>query len=212
MRIATHLTMGVLVSAALFGCRAETPNAAGVSGKTVVSTGTALIGGPFSLVDETGAGVTEADLIGKPHLIYFGFAYCPDICPTALSKLGTAQTLLREAGDDVGYVLITVDPERDTVDKIAQYITAAPFPSGLRGFTGSVAQIENAKMAYKITATKSTFDGGPVEEGSTDYTVNHSDIIYFMGADGKFADFFSARSTPQDISVRVRQELMKSDG
>lgn len=184
MRIATNLTrnvtLGFMACLALFACRAENPAAAGVSGKTVVSTGTASIGGPFTLVDETGAIVTEADLLGKPHLIYFGFAYCPDICPTALSKLGTAQTLLRDAGDDVGFVLVTVDPERDTVDKISQYITADPFPTGLRGFTGSVEQIENAKIAYKITATKSTFDGGPVEDGSTDYTVNHSDIIYFM--------------------------------
>ena len=216
MRIATNLTrnlaMAMLASAALLACKADDPNVAGVSGKTVVSTGTASIGGPFTLVDETGAVVTEADLVGKPHLIYFGFAYCPDICPTSLSKLGAAQTLLRDAGDDVGYVLITVDPERDTVDKIAQYVTADPFPTGLRGFTGSVEKIEAAKIAYKITATKSDFEGDPVEPGSLDYTVNHSDIIYFMDAEGKFADFFSSRSTPQDIAVRIRQELMKSDG
>ena len=212
MRIATNLTMSVMASFALLACQVEDPNAAGVSGKRVVSTGTASIGGPFTLTDETGAPVTEADLVGKPHLIYFGFAYCPDICPTSLQKLGAAQTLLGEAGDDVGYVLVTVDPERDTVEKIAQYVTFEPFPTGLRGFTGSLKQIEQAKVAYKITAAKSAFDGGPVEEGSTDYTVNHSDIIYFMGADGKFADFFSTRSTPQDIAVRVRQELMKSDG
>ena len=169
------------------------------------------LAGPFTLVDETGAEVTEAELLGKPHLVYFGFAYCPDVCPTSLQKLGAAQTLLGKAGDDVGYVLITVDPERDTVEKIAQYVSFEPFPKGLRGFTGSVDQIEKAEAAYKITAIKSDFDGGPVEEGSTDYTVNHSDIIYFMDENGKFADFFSTRSTPQDIAVRVRQELMKSD-
>ncbi|MEP4051194.1 MAG: SCO family protein [Litorimonas sp.] len=211
MRIATKLTASILASFTLMACQAEAPKTAGVSGKTVVSTGTASIGGPFTLVDDTGLTVTEADLLGKPHLIYFGFAYCPDICPTSLQKLGAAQTLLGDAGDDVGYILITVDPERDTVEKLAQYVTFEPFPSGLRGFTGSSDQIETAKVAYKITATKSALDGGPVEEGSTDYTVNHSDIIYFMGADGKFADFFSSRSTPQDIAIRVRQELMKSE-
>jgi len=193
-------------------CRAENQNAAGVSGKTVVSTGTASIGGPFTLVDETGAVVTEADLLGKPHLVYFGFAYCPDICPTSLSKLGAAQTLLRTAGDDVGYVLITVDPERDTVEKIAEYVTFEPFPKGLRGFTGSVGQIKEAQTAYKVFTTKTDFDGGPVKDGSTDYTINHTDIIYLMGADGKFAAVFTPRSTPQDIAVGVRQELMKSDG
>jgi len=212
MRFATNLTMTLLASLALLGCKAENSSSAGVSGKTVVSTGTASIGGPFTLVDDKGVTVTEADLLGKPHLIYFGFAYCPDICPTSLQKLGSAQQLLGKAGDDVGYVLITVDPERDSVEKIAQYVSFEPFPTGLRGFTGSVVQIEKAKASYKVAATKSELDGSPVKEGSTDYTMNHSDIIYFMGADGKFADFFSARSTPQDIAVRVRQELMKKDG
>lgn len=211
MRIATKLTVGVFASLTLLGCQAENQSSAGVSGKTVVSTGTASIGGPFSLVDDKGLTVTEADLLGKPHLIYFGFAYCPDICPTSLQKLGAAQQLLGKAGDDIGYVLITVDPERDTVEKISDYVSFDPFPTGLRGFTGSVEQIEKAKASYKVTATKSEFDGSPVTEDSTDYTVNHSDIIYFMDADGKFADFFSARSTPQDIAVRVRQELMEKN-
>lgn len=211
MRIATNLTVCAFACLALLGCQGEQSNTAGVSGKTVVSTGTAAIGGPFTLVDETSATVTEADLLGKPHLIYFGFAYCPDICPTSLQKIGAAQQLLGKAGDDIGYVLITVDPERDTVEKIAQYVTFEPFPRGLRGFTGSVEQIEAAKASYKVVATKSEFDGSPVTEDSSDYTVNHSDIIYFMGADGKFSDFFSSRSTPQDIAVRVRQELMTSE-
>ena len=212
MRIALNLTMSVLASFALLGCQAENKSSAGVSGKTVVSSGTASIGGAFKLLDETGAQVTEANLLGKPHLVYFGFAYCPDICPTSLQKLGAAQQILGSAGDDIGYVLVTVDPERDTVEKIAQYVSFEPFPKGLRGFTGSVEQIETIKQAYKITATKSSFDGAPVEAGSLDYTVNHTDIIYFMGADGKFVDFFSSRSTPKDIALRVRQELLKSGG
>lgn len=212
MKIAAKLTLGAFASLVLIACQAENKSSAGVSGKTVVSTGTASIGGPFTLVDDNGKTVTEADLLGKPHLIYFGFAYCPDICPTSLQKIGAAQQLLGKAGDDIGYVLITVDPERDTVEKISEYVTFDPFPTGLRGFTGTVEQIEKAKASYKITATKSEFDGSPVTEDSTDYTVNHSDIIYLMDANGKFADFFSSRSTPQDIAVRVRQELMKEDG
>jgi len=217
MRISTFFILGLISSFALLGCGAENPakndgsEAAGVSGKTVVSRGTASIGGPFTLVDDKGERVTEADLLGKPHLIYFGFAYCPDICPTALQKLGTAQQLMGEAGGDIGYVLITVDPERDTVEKISQYVSFEPFPAGLRGFTGSIEQIDVAKAAYKIVTSKTDFEGGPVEAGVEDYTVNHSDIIYLMGPDGKFADFFSSRSTPRDIAVRVRQELMKAD-
>jgi len=211
MRIATKWLLTGLAAVSLMACQAEDPNAAGVSGKTVTSTGTANIGGAFSLIDETGAPVSQADLLGKPHLVYFGFAYCPDICPTSLQKMGAAQQLMGKAGDDVGYVLITVDPERDTADKLAQYVSFEPFPTGLRGFTGSVEQVNGVKSAYKVTSAKRGPDGGAVPEGSTDYTVDHTDIIYFMDANGTFADFFSSRSTPQDIAVRVRQELMKSD-
>ena len=210
MRIAKNYFLACLGAIALMGCQAEDPNAAGVSGK-ITSTGTADIGGPFSLIDETGAAVSEADLRGKPHLIYFGFAFCPDICPTSLQKLGAAQQLMGAAGEDVGYILITVDPERDTADKLAQYVSFDPFPRGLRGFTGSAAQVDGAKAAYKVVAVKRSLDDEPLEPGSTDYTVDHTDIIYLMGADGKYADFFSSRSTPRDIAVRVRQELMKSD-
>jgi len=211
MRILKRLFLSSLAVGALVSCQADDPNAAGVSGKTVTSTGTADIGGPFSLIDHTGAAVTEADLLGKPHLIYFGFAYCPDVCPASLQKIGAAQQLMGRAGDDIGYILITVDPERDTADTLAEYVTFEPFPRGLRGFTGSVQQIETVKSAYKVTSFKRSMDGSPAKEGSSDYTVDHSDIIYFMDSNGTFADFFSPRSTPQDIAVRVRQELMKSD-
>ncbi|GGX68939.1 photosynthetic protein synthase I [Litorimonas cladophorae] len=210
MRIVTNFLIAALAAVTLNACQAEDPNRAGVSGKTVRSTGTADIGGPFTLVDTTGNTVTEADLLGKPHLVYFGFAFCPDVCPTAMQKLGAAQTLMGDAGDDVGYVLFSVDPERDTPEKLAEYVAFEPFPTGLRGFTGTVEQVEAAKAVYKVVAQKVSTDGDAVQAGSMDYTVDHSDIIYFMDAEGEFVDFFSARSTPQDIAVRVRQELMQS--
>lgn len=171
------------------------------SGRTVTS-GTANIGGAFSLIDDTGAAVTEADITGKPHLIYFGFTYCPDVCPTALQKMGQAQIMLGDRGDEIGYVLISVDPERDTVNSLSQYVTANGFPNGLRGFTGSVDSIEAAKAAYKVYATKVD-----TPESAGDYTVDHSDIMYFMGADGKFVDFFYGASTPTEIAGRVTRHL-----
>jgi len=150
MRLAKKHFLACLGAFALIGCQPEDPNAAGVSGKTVISTGTADIGGAFSLIDATGAPVSEADLLGKPHLIYFGFAYCPDVCPTSLQKVGAAQQLMGKAGDDVGYVLITVDPERDTPEKLSEYIAFEPFPTGLRGFTGSVEQVDGADQRRRI--------------------------------------------------------------
>lgn len=199
--------MGVMAGSVLVACQAEDPDRAGVSGKTVTSTGTASIGGPFTLVDTTGQIVTEEALKGQPHLIYFGFAFCPDVCPTSLSKLGAAQTLLGARGDEVGYVLFTVDPERDTPEKLAEYVAFDPFPRGLKGFTGSVEQVDAAKSVYRVASSRIMPDGSPVPEGSLDYTVDHSDIIYLMGSNGKFVDFFSSRSTPQDIAIRVRQYL-----
>jgi protein SCO1/2 len=195
-----RLILTAILLLGVSACQAETPGRSGA----VNSVGTANIGGPFILIDETGATVTEAALTGKPHLVYFGFTYCPDICPTALQKMGAAQELLGAQGDKIGYVLISVDPERDTPESLSQYITAGVFPGGLRGFTGSVKQIEVAKNAYKVFAQKTL-----TPESAGEYTVDHSDIMYLMDSKGEFAEYFSGRSTPQDIAMGVRRVLKK---
>ena len=172
------------------------------SGATVTSVGEAQIGGPFTLVDETGATVTEAALLGQPSLIYFGFTYCPDVCPTSLAKLGRAQELMGEAADAVQFILVSVDPERDTPEQLAVYVTNNGFPEGLRGFTGTPEQAEAARDAFKVYAQKA-----PLEDSEADYTMDHSDLIVLMGEDGKFVDIFTPRSTPQEIAGRVRNYL-----
>ncbi len=169
---------------------------------TTVTSGQADIGGAFSLVNQDGERVSEEALIGKPHLIYFGFTYCPDVCPTALQKMGQAQNLLGEQGDDIGYVLISVDPERDTAETLSQYVEANGFPEGLQGYTGTPDEISAVKAAYKVYATKV-----PTPDSAAEYTVDHSDIMYLMGEDGKFVDFFYGRSTPAEMSARVKALL-----
>ena len=114
---------------------------------------------------------------------------------------------MKKRASEVGFVFVTVDPERDTPEQLAEYVAFDPFPRGMIGLTGSEAQIDTAKAAYKIYSEKVMDDGSPVPEGSLDYTVDHIDVIYLMGADGKFVDFFSSRSTPHDIAIRVRQAL-----
>ncbi|MGB6230883.1 MAG: SCO family protein, partial [Litorimonas sp.] len=166
------------------------------------STGTADLGGPFTLVDETGATVTQAAFEGQPTLLYFGFSYCPDVCPTALQKLGAAQERMGAAADAVQFVMVTVDPERDTPEQLAVYVTNNGFPEGLRGFTGTEAQIEEIKTAYKVFSQKVPLDDSPM-----DYTVDHQDIIFLLGEDGLFKAFFTERNTPEDIAVRTRQYL-----
>jgi len=173
----------------------------GRAGKTVTS-GQADIGGAFSLVNQSGERVSEETLIGKPHVIYFGFTYCPDVCPTALQKMGQMQSLLGNQGDDVGYILITVDPERDTVEALSQYVEANGFPKGLQGFTGTPEEISATKAVYKVFATKV-----PTPDSAADYTVDHSDIIYLMGNDGKFVDYFYGRTTPAEMADRVKAYL-----
>ncbi|MEP1230923.1 MAG: SCO family protein [Litorimonas sp.] len=198
------LLLAVILSIPVLGlsaCNNTKDTEAGRSGRAVTS-GTADIGGPFELIDQDGAVVTETSLLGKPHMVYFGFTFCPDICPTALQKMGAAQDLLGAQGDDIGYVLTSIDPERDTPDALKQYITASVFPTGLRGYTGSLDQIEVAKKAYKVYATKAELEGS-----AGDYTVDHSDIIYFMDKDGKFVDYFISRTTPKDMAVRIRYHL-----
>lgn len=170
-------------------------------GKTVVS-GEADIGGAFALVNQDGTVQTQADFEGKPQLIYFGFSYCPDICPTALQKLGAVQATVDKKGDKLNYIFISVDPERDTPESLKLYVGANGFPERLTGLTGSQAQVDAAKAAFKVYSQKVE-----TPESAGDYTVDHSDIIYFMDASGKFLDIFTGRSSALDISARVKSHL-----
>lgn len=199
-------TLTFAAAAALVACGPQTTEGeAGRAGPTVTS-GAADIGGPFTLVDDTGAVVTEAEFKGQPTLVYFGFSYCPDVCPIALQKLGAAQEQMGDAADEVQFVLVSVDPERDTPEQLAVYVTNNGFPEGLRGFTGTVAQIDAMKAAYKVYAQKVL-----LEDSNMDYTVDHQDLVYLMGKDGQLASFFTARQTPADIAVSVRQYLMANN-
>lgn len=199
MAFVKYLLMSV-AAAGLAAC-GQSEGTSGQAGKTVTS-GQADIGGEFSLVNQNGERVSEETLTGKPHLIYFGFTYCPDICPTALQKMGQTQSLLGDKGDDIGYVLISVDPERDTVETLSQYVEANGFPEGLQGFTGTPEEVEVAKAAFKVYSSKV-----PTPESAADYTVDHSDIMYLMGEDGEFVDFFYGRSTPTEMAARLTKHL-----
>jgi protein SCO1/2 len=179
----------------LFGCSDQ----AAKSGKNVIS-GSAEIGGPFNLINQDNLLVTENDFLGKPQLIYFGFSYCPDICPTALQKMGSVQEELDPDGDLINYLFISVDPERDTSESLKLYVESDGFPKGLNGLTGSKEQIDIAKLAYKVYSQRVS-----LSDSEVDYTVDHSDIMYFMDENGIFMDFFFGRNTIQEISEAVRK-------
>lgn len=135
------------------------------------------IGGPFALVDDTGATVTEKALAGKPYAMYFGYTFCPDVCPTTLLDLSRWIKKLGPHADKLNYVFVTVDPERDTVQLMHDYLSS--FDKHIRGYTGTPAQIARITAEYRVFYKKiPTKDGG--------YTMDHSAIIYLMGSDGRF--------------------------
>jgi len=152
------------------------------------------IGGPFTLTDHTGKLHTDADFRGKLMLVYFGFTFCPDICPTDLMAIGQAIDKLGPAGDEVQPLFISVDPERDTAAHLAEYVPF--FHPRLIGLTGDAAHIREAARAYRVYYAK------VVIGGAADYTIDHSGFIYLMDRDGKYVGFFPP-GTPADRMVAV---------
>jgi protein SCO1/2 len=142
------------------------------------TSGVADIGGPFTLTDETGKRVTEADLLGKPSAIFFGFTYCPDVCPTTLYELSGLIEKLGPEADRINWVFISVDWGRDGPQELADYLTS--FDQRFRGFSGTREQIETVTKAYKVY-----YERIPTEHGK-DYTINHTASVLLMDKDGRF--------------------------
>lgn len=153
------------------------------------------LGGPISLTDHTGRNVTEEDFKGRPSLIYFGFTYCPDVCPAALTTIAAAYRKLPEGMTPPQTLLISVDPERDTPGQLATYVSSKAFPEGLIGLTGSPEEIRAAADAFK--ADYSRVDQ---PESLAQYTMDHTNLIYVMDEDWKIATFFIGDS-PDEMAT-----------
>jgi protein SCO1/2 len=141
------------------------------------------IGGPFQLTDQTGKLRSERDFRGQLMLVYFGFTTCPDICPTDLQAIGLAMEQLGTEAGEVQPLFITLDPERDTREHLADYV--AMFHPRLLGLTGSAEAVESAADAYRVYYKRVDFD-----HSDGYYTVDHSAFIYLMDRDGKYLGFF----------------------
>jgi len=157
------------------------------------------VGGPFALTDHTGRPRTEQDFRGKLLIVYFGFTYCPDICPTDLQNIGLSLDQLGSAGEKVQPLFITVDPELDTAQHLAEYVPM--FHPRLIGLTGEAAAIRTAADAYKVYYARVQNERGD------DYTVDHTAFIYLMGADGQYVGFFPPGTPPERIAATLRMEL-----
>lgn len=159
------------------------------------------IGGPFSLVNHEGEAVTEADYNGQYKLIYFGYGFCPDVCPTDLQIVGNAMLELEdmnsEAASKTVPLFISVDPARDTPDMLKDYV--ANFHPRMVGLTGNKEEIAKAAKAYRVYYKLNE----PDEDGN--YLVDHSAFIYFMGPDGEYLTMFKHGEAPKKIAETVEK-------
>lgn len=162
--------------------------------------GRETIGGPFRLTDHTGERRSDRDFRGRLVLLYFGFTFCPDVCPTDLWSMSEAVRDLGEDGDEVELLFVTLDPGRDTVDHLSGYVPL--FHPRLIGLTGSDEEIAAVADAYRVYYSKARLC-----DGDDDYTVDHSAFIYLLDRDGSYVGFFPPMTSPDRIAEIVRLRL-----
>lgn len=171
--------------------QADAQTAQKVAGSTV--------GGAFTLTDHNGNAVTEKSWLGKKKLVFFGFTYCPDVCPAGLEKMTTVLEELGDSAAEIQPLFISTDPKRDTPERMKEYL--ADYHDSLVGLTGTEEQIEQAKSAYKVYAAKA--EGGDAEN----YLINHSAYIYLMSEDDALLEIFGGDTTPAVMVPKIQKHL-----
>jgi cytochrome oxidase Cu insertion factor (SCO1/SenC/PrrC family) len=174
----------------------------GLDGDATGVTAGVTVGGPFNLVDSTGKPVTDADFRGKWMLVYFGYTFCPDVCPTELQVIASALDGLGPDAAKITPIFITIDPERDTREIIGGYVKL--FDDRLVGLTGSVADIAAVARAYRVYYAKAE------RKDTTQYLMDHSSFLYLMGPDGKLRGLYRPGSTAQELTATLRSRLAGS--
>jgi protein SCO1/2 len=172
----------------------------GGQGPMVEATGKALIGGPFTLVDQTGKTVTDQDFRGHYMLVFFGFTHCPEVCPAELQVMSVALDELGPKADQVVPIFITLDPERDTQEAMGAFVKN--FGSRFVGLTGSPEAIAAVAGAYRIAYAK-------VQEDirKPDYSIDHSGLVYLMGKDGEYITQFTYGTPAAKMTETLRRYL-----
>lgn len=165
---------------------------------TQQASSTVRIGGSFNLVDTQGAPVTEKALLGKPTAIFFGFTYCPEVCPTTLAELTAALKAMGSDADKLNVVFVSVDPERDTPEQMKLYLSN--FDPRIQGFTGTPEQVAAITKAYRVYYQKVPLDGGS-------YTVDHSSAVYLLDRKGEFDGVIAYKTPPDEVASRLRKLL-----
>jgi len=198
---AAVLAAGIVAAVITLRVRDMTASApADIPGQIRVS-GDLGIGGPFTLTDQDGRRVTDKDFAGRFMLVYFGYTFCPDVCPTELNTISLA---LQQLGTRVRLVpvFVTIDPKRDTPEALKAYL--ASFGPDFVGLTGSDADIAAVAKEYRVYYKKA--------EGSDpdNYAMDHTSLLYLIGPDGKLIALFRTGATPDDIAAGIKAAFTKA--
>jgi protein SCO1/2 len=188
----------LILSAFLFGLVVFLGGIFLVSGRQYGTPTASAIGGPFSLTDQDGKPITDADLKGKPSLVFFGYTHCPDVCPTTLFDVSEVLRALGKDADKARALFITVDPQRDTAAVLKDYL--ASFDPHLRGVTGTPENIAAVEKTYRVYAKKV-----PTQNGDGDYSMDHTALVYLMDKDGRFVAPFNLKRKPADAAADLRR-------
>lgn len=190
------LTLGIISQSK---GQTEQSRAGSVRLMSELMSGASKVGGPFTLTDQFGKTRSLADFKGKVVLIYFGYMFCPDVCPTDLSNIATLLRLLGKDGDQVQVIFITLDPLRDTQDLIGKYVQF--FDKRILGLRGSEAQTKKIATKYKTSYEKVSIKGNQ-------YLIDHTAFIYIMNREGKYLAFFPPGTLPERMETMVREALI----
>jgi protein SCO1 len=156
------------------------------------------VGGPFHLIDQDGKAVSDEDMKGRPFLVFFGFTHCPDVCPTTLFDMSQMMRALGPDAGRIGVLFVTVDPERDTPAVLKDYLSN--FDPHLRGLTGDPAAVNAALKAFRVYAKKVPLEG-------SDYTMDHTAVVYLMDKNGHFVAPFNMKRTAEAEAADLRGYL-----
>jgi protein SCO1/2 len=170
--------------------------------RSVTTSGKALVGGPFTLVDQHGKTVTDQDFRGRYMLIFFGFTHCPDICPAELQVISESLDALGPKAEKVVPVFVTLDPERDPPEVMGEYVKN--FGSNFVGLTGSPEAIAEAAKAYRVTLSKFEYKG---QDGNYGYSIDHSTFAYLMSPDGEYVTHFNYGTPADKVTETLRRYL-----
>lgn len=172
--------VALMVTAGILAFRISNPPAS--------SPAASAVGGPFSLIDQNGNPFTEKNVKGAPHLVFFGFTHCPDICPTKLLEMSEILKVTGEKGKNIKVLFVSVDPERDTPAKLKDYLSN--FDARITGLSGDAPALQQMIKNFKAYAKKV-----PLENGG--YTMDHTALVYLMDKQGRFVNGFNLDRPPE---------------